>query len=72
MQPKFISQTQIDIPFKCLESLVFGTNNGWLIENHGLGTLKAYVSEEILNWHSLSLSQRKTVQSSALRLRLYD
>ena len=49
--------------------------------------LKAYVSEEVLNWHSLSLSsdlciyfyclsrlrqvsQRKMIQSSALRLRL--
>ena len=51
--------------------------------------LKAYVSEEILNWHSLSLSadlcinfyclsrlrqasQRKMIQSSALRIRLKE
>ena len=61
-------------------------NQGIFVLRHTVG-LKAYVSEEILNWHSLSLStdlcihfyclsqlrqasQRKMIQSSALRLRL--
>ena len=29
---------QIYIPLKCLKSLAFCRNNGWLMENHGLGT----------------------------------
>ena len=38
LQPKFISQSQINISFKCLKSLAFCRNNGYLMENHGLGT----------------------------------
>ena len=33
MQPKFISQSQIGIPLKCLKSLSFGRNIGWLLIN---------------------------------------
>ena len=32
LQPKFISQTQIDFSLKCLKSLVFCRNNDWLID----------------------------------------
>ena len=39
LQPKFISQSQIYIPLKCLRNLVFCWNNGWLMENRGIGTL---------------------------------
>ena len=46
LQPKLISQTQIDFPLKCLKYdvslkiLVFCKNNKWSIENHGLVTQK--------------------------------
>ena len=63
-------------------------DNGQLSSNFSMNWLKAYTSDEILNWHSLSVSadicihfyclsrlkqasQRKMIQSSALRLRLW-
>ena len=37
LQPNFMSQSQREIPLKCLKILVFCRNNGWLMKNHGLG-----------------------------------
>ena len=38
LQPKFVSQSQIDIPLYCLKFLILCRNNVLIMENHELGT----------------------------------